>query len=432
MQVTFDDVVGLDEEIVELKTLIEILKHPNKYQTKGISVPKGMIMHGEAGTGKTLMARALSNETNLPFYLIGSDKYHFEDRSEAISSLEAVFKKAEETAPSIIFIDELDSFLECGRFGEHNYALLNQMLRLMDGFYQNKDIFVLAATNQIQLLPKPLLRPGRFDRKLYFPLGNKATRINAIHQFMPGNTFENDKVLDRTANLLSGMTMAEIKYLCNEVLIEMMKNNAKSIKENYFIDALDRYYLGISKENSLGKEDLYRLAIHETGHAIVNYVLGNGENLFRLSIVKKNASSGHVITVEETLEKHLLKTDILNKIKTALAGYAAEMVFFDEPTAGSENDLAQATRLAALMVEKLGMSSFGIRQAYYKEQYDITVLSNDYLVKIDNAISEIIDECYDEVLVHIKKNRVRIESIAKALVVKKVISKEELCELIKT
>jgi len=428
----FKDIICLDNEISELKTIIEMLHEPERFESYGAGCPRGVLMHGEPGNGKTLMARALANEMGIPFHVLTmEDAVNHDDEAKLLKNIRSVFKAASEDVPAVIFIDELDSFLGCTGFSEENKAVSNQLMTLMDGFHQNEQIIIIAATNRLNLIPESLLRPGRFDKKLSFDKPEQSTRILALKRFTTNIDFESEAVLERVASIIGGMSMAEIKHIANEVLIGLAKQDDRTARESHFTDAADRYYLGLAKnKGNIDTAEKRRIAIHEIGHALIHYVLSNTDDFVRISIAPHHHTLGHFRAISADIRKNMTKTDIINDICTALGGYSAEIVFYGESSSGTKSDLVRATELATKMTERLGMSNLGPRRYRSRHNYIMETISDKHQERIDDTITKIVEDCHKKATDIIESNRSLIESITDILVEKTMLSKQEFEDIL--
>ena len=385
------------------------------------------MIHGRPGTGKTFIARALANETKIPFYPVtaGDVKYH--SKNGELKTLKEVFDLASETAPSVVFIDELDSFIEQSIRGR-NDVLVNQLLTLMDGFHQHKDVIVIAATNDIRGIPNSLLRPGRFDRKIEFDLPNQRVRELTINHLLANVRKAEELSIERIAFLLEYTTIAEIKHIINETIIHSLKIN-EAITEQAILDAYDRYQLGIvKKEDNRTKDQNYRIAIHEAGHAIAHFNFDSISTIARISIARQNQIEGHVRLIQRTKDEQTY-TQLKNKITTLLAGYASELEFFKETSAGACHDIQIATAIASDMVQDFGMSDLGPRKFRDANGFLPSIHASKIEAQIDKEINSIIKECLETAKSIVRRNKSHIQKISQHLVEKKVLTTLELKEL---
>ena len=386
------------------------------------------MIHGRPGTGKTFIARALANETKIPFYPVTAGAVKHQSKKGELKSLQEVFDLASETAPSVVFIDELDSFIE-QTFRGRNDVLVNQLLTLMDGFYQHKDVMVIAATNDIRGIPNSLLRPGRFDRKIEFDLPNQRVRELAVKHLLANVNKDEKLSIERIALLLEYTTIAEIKHVINETIIQSLKTG-EAITEQAVLNAYDRYQLGIVKrEDNRTKDQVYRVAVHEAGHAIAHFNFDSISSIARISIARQSKIEGHVRLIQRT-QDDLTRTELKNKITTLLAGYASELEFFSETSAGASHDIQIATTIASDMVQDFGMSGLGPRKFRDVNGFLPSVHATNIEEQIDKEIDSIIKECLEAAKLIVRKNKMLIKEIGNVLVQKKVLTNTELKALI--
>ena len=404
--------------------VVDILASPEAYARHGVTLPKGILMHGQPGTGKTLMVRALANEMKIPFYPVSSGHVKQSGKKGSGLTLEALFEKAASTAPSVILIDELDSFLEQHGPMQRNDVLLNQLLTLMDGFYQNKQVMVIATTNDIRSIPHSLLRPGRFDRKIQFDLPSLRQRKDALKTFLRYTEQDEYISLERIAHMLEFTTIAEIKHIVSESILTAIKSKTP-VKEETLLDAYDRYQLGITKkEETRTPTQIKRIAVHEVGHAMVHYQLGCFETIARISIARKTGSKGHVRMVARSYMDYT-QTDLLHKIASFLGGYAAEQAFYQETSTGAAHDIERASTLAKDMVTELGMSPLGPRRYPISGGFDAEQLSNEAIVQIEQAVQDILDKALNKAQTIIYEQYDLIEHISTVLIEKKVLTNQD-------
>ncbi len=428
----FDDIIGLDEEIEELKLLIEMLQKPTQYKEIGISLPKGILLHGKPGNGKTLLARALVNELSLPVHLVTTANVEQKVAENGFKeNLESIFDKAAENTPSIIFFDEFDSFLGCDQFGDVDKDRLNQTLTLLDGFKQYDDIIIMAATNNFDALPAAMIRSGRFDKKYHFSKPNQASRVKAINLYCSNITFDQSDTVESVGYIMEGLSIADIKQVCNDAMIKMIKHNKKTLNEADFTDAVDRLTLGIWKMNEdRDDETLLKIAIHETAHAMVHQVVGGKNKFVRLSITKHEQIQGF-FRKALLVKNHATKKDIMNEITIGLAGYAAEKVFYGDVSLGSSSDLRTASDMARKMVEHYGMSDLGpVSFAINNEGYPVDKLSETTKGLMDEQIKQIMHTCEQRAMNIVLEHQKTIELIAKELKERKLMSKNEFEHLL--
>ena len=430
-RVNFKDIIGLEAEKKELNQLIDILQDPDKFSKYGGTLPKGVLVHGPCGTGKTLLVRSLSKELEIPFYPITTDKIVFEDQDVAFERLKDVFELANKNAPSVILIDEIDSYLDITEDTIDN-KLFNQLLTLMDGFYQSDRLIIIATTSHVERLPKALIRPGRFDKHIELTYPNLSTRLKALHQFTQYLHLENKISLKRIAAALQYKTLPEIKHIVNEVILNHVSIEHQEVLESDFYDSIEKVEMGLKKEDLKMSEAMRRrIAIHEIGHALMRYQLQDTTKLLRVSLNQRSLSLGNTRSYSEIDMAHVqTKEALYQEIKVGLSGLASEEIMLGSYTNGAQSDIDMVTSIAYKMAAHFGMSSLGpITFNPYNDTFYRT-LSNDYTLKIDNEVSNIIHSAYDEVKDYMKDHQDLIDYLADALVEKKFLLEEQFKQLI--
>lgn len=435
-KVTFNDVAGVDEAKQELTEIVDFLKHPEKYRAIGARTPKGVLMVGPSGTGKTLLARATAGEAGTAFFSMAGSEFMEMLVGVGASRVRDLFNTAKKAQPAIIFIDEVDAIGRQrgnGLMGGHDEReqTLNQILVEMDGFTPNEQLVVIAATNRPDVLDPALVRPGRFDRKVMLDLpdveGRKA--ILAIHAkgkpFTPGVQWE--KVAKRTA----GFSGADLENMLNEAAITAARLDKKAIDMHDIEDAATKVKLGPEKRRLQSDDDRRMTAYHETGHALVAWAMPHLDPVHRISIVSRGMSLGHTM-VEPGDRSHETKTRLLEQIAYALGGRAAEELIFNEMTSGAASDIENATKIARVMVLEYGMSDLGpINFDLDKRNpYESDSLSPAMRDAIDKEVKAILDMQYKVACATLKKFRQKMDVLAEKLLEKETLESEEFAELI--
>jgi cell division protease FtsH len=437
--VTFADVAGVEDAKKELEEVVDFLKNPGKYRRIGARTPKGVLLFGPAGVGKTLLARAVAGEAEVPFFSMAGSEFMEMLVGVGASRVRDLFAQAKASAPSIIFIDEIDAIgRQRGRglMGGHDEReqTLNQILVEMDGFTPNDNVMVIAATNRGDLLDPALLRPGRFDRRVILDMPDKEGRSAILKIHARGKKFAKgidwEKVADRTV----GFSGADIENMLNEAAILAARNNQIQIEEKDIEEAATKVKLGPAKKRLQSDEDRKLTAYHEAGHAVVTHALPKMDPVHRISIVARGMSLGHTLIPPAADRTHETKSRILQQITAMLGGRAAEEVVFKEMTSGASNDIEQATQLARAMVIEWGMSSLGpvnlgpqtgMGEFGQLEWYEPAQVSPAMQEKVDNEIKKIMDNCYSQAIIIIKKSRKTIDKVVKELLVKETIDREQ-------
>jgi len=436
---TFDDVAGVEDAKKELEEIVDFLKNPAKYRRIGARTPKGAILFGPAGVGKTLLARAVAGEAGVPFFSMAGSEFMEMLVGVGASRVRDLFAQAKTSAPSIIFIDEIDAIgRQRGRgfAGGHDEReqTLNQILVEMDGFTPNDKVVVLAATNRGDLLDPALLRPGRFDRRVMLDMPDREGReaILKIHargkKFVKGIKWEG--VADRTV----GFSGADLENMLNEAAIFAAGQNRMVIAAADIEEAATKVKLGPAKKRLQSDEDKKITAYHEAGHAVVTHNLPKMDPVHRISIVARGMSLGHTLIPPAADRTHETKSRILQQVIAMLGGRAAEEVIFNEMTSGASNDIQQATRLARAMVVNFGMSSLGPidfgPQIDYDELgkpnwYEPSQVSPAMQERIDLEVKKIVDSCYQESISIIKKQQKTLNKVAEVLLKKETLGRND-------
>ncbi len=441
-KITFDDVAGVDEAKQELREIVDFLKNPQKYRSIGARTPKGVLMIGPAGTGKTLLARATAGEANVPFFSIAGSEFMEMLVGVGASRVRDLFGTAKKSQPAIIFIDEVDAIGRQRGYGfmgghDEREQTLNQILVEMDGFSPNEQLVVMAATNRPDVLDPALVRPGRFDRRvaLEFPDVKGRKEILAIHA--KGKPFvttqgEPSKVdWERVAKRTVGFSGADLENMLNEAAIRAARMGRKKIDMSDLEEAATKVKLGPEKKRLQTEGDRKMTAYHEAGHALVAWEMPRIDPIHRISIVSRGMSLGHTMT--EPIDRvHETKSHLLEEISMMLGGQAAERLVFDDITTGASNDLEKATQVARAMVMKFGMSELGpVTLDLQKETpYDSNEISPDMQSKVDIEVKRIIDEAYQITTKILKRLRKKLDLLAEELLKKETLESEEFEKLI--
>ncbi len=434
---TFDDVAGVEDAKKELKEVVDFLKNPTKYRRIGARTPKGAILFGPAGVGKTLLARAVAGEAGVPFFSMAGSEFMEMLVGVGASRVRDLFGQAKTSAPSIIFIDEIDAIgRQRGRgfAGGHDEReqTLNQILVEMDGFTPNDKVVVLAATNRGDLLDPALLRPGRFDRRVILDMPDREGREAILKIHARGKKFVKGIKWGGVADRTVGFSGADLENMLNEAAIFAAGQNKMVIEAADIEEAATKVKLGPAKKRLQSDEDKRITACHEAGHAVVTHNLSKMDPVHRISIVARGMSLGHTLIPPAADRTHETKSRILQKIIAMLGGRAAEEVIFDEMTSGASNDIEQATRLARAMVVNFGMSSLGPidfgPQVDYDELgkpnwYEPAQVSPAMQERIDLEVKKIVDSCYQEAVSITKKHRKILDKVVEALLKKETLGR---------
>ena len=444
-KITFKDVAGLDEEKEEMSELIDFLKNPKKFQKMGARIPKGVLLVGPPGTGKTLLAKAVAGEANVPFYFISGSEFVELFVGVGASRVRDMFKQAKQSAPCLVFIDEIDAVGRqrgAGLGGGHDEReqTLNQLLTEMDGFGANEGIIIIAATNRPDVLDPALLRPGRFDRQVTvnYPDAKGREEILAVHA--KGKTFAPNVTLTNIAKRTVGFSGADLENLLNEAALLAVRRNKNAITMAEIDEAHDRVLMGPAKKSHKYTDKEKRtVAYHEAGHAVVGIKLDGANDVQKITIIPRGRAGGYnlMLPKEETYLR--TKKELLDSISGFLAGRVAEEIMFKEVTTGAQNDFEQATKIARAMVTEYGMSDLGPIQ--FEEQQSSVFLGRDYnkaqnfshevAKQIDEEVRKIITTQYEVTKKIVKENMDLLKLIAETLLEYETITKEQIDYLVK-
>jgi len=428
--VSFKDVAGVDDAKKELEELVDFLKFPAKYKKMGARTPKGALLVGPAGVGKTLLAKAVAGEAGVPFFSMAGSEFMEMLVGVGASRVRDLFGQAKAAAPSIIFIDEIDAIgRQRGRglMGGHDEReqTLNQILVEMDGFTTNDNVVVLAATNRGDLLDPALLRPGRFDRRVILDMPDKEGRLAILLIHARGKKFGKGIVWEKVADRTVGFSGADLENMLNEAAIGAARSDKLAISMGDIEEAATKVKLGPAKKRLQSEDDKKLTAFHEAGHAVVTHSLKNTDPVERISIVARGMSLGHTLIPPAADRVHETKSRLLDQITAMLGGRAAEELVFNEMTSGAGNDIAQATKLAKAMVVELGMSELGpinfgpessLGDFGQMEWYEGPQNSPAFMERIDVETKKIIDVCYKNAVIIVKEKRKILDKISAELI----------------
>ena len=437
VKVTFKDVAGLEGAKEEIQEIVDFLKNPQKYTVLGGKIPKGALLVGLPGTGKTLLAKAVAGEAKVPFFSLSGSDFVEMFVGVGASRVRDLFKQAKDKSPAIIFIDEIDAI---GRargksnmtgYNDERENTLNQLLTEMDGFGTNTNVIVIAATNRADVLDKALMRAGRFDRQIYVDLPdlNERKEIFKVH-LKPIKTVKTLDV-DFLSKQTPGFSGADIANVCNESALIAARKNKKSVGKQDFLDAVDRIVGGLEKKNKIiTPEEKETIAYHEAGHAIISWLLEHAAPLVKVTIVPRGQSLGAAWYLPE--ERQIVRTDqMLDEMCATLGGRAAEKVIFNKISTGALSDLEKVTRQAKAMVSVYGLNDTLGNITYYdssgQSDYSFSKpYSEETAQVIDKEISKIIEKQYDRAIELLKKSKGKLKQLAERLLEKEVIFKDDL------
>jgi len=443
--ITFKDVAGVDEAKKELQEVVDFLKHPEKYRRLGARTPKGVILIGPSGTGKTLLAKAVAGEANVPFFSAAGSEFMEMLVGVGPARIRDLFAQAKKAAPSIIFIDEIDAIGRQRGLGitaghDEREQTLNQILVEMDGFTPNDNVVVLAATNRGDLLDPALMRPGRFDRRVVLDLPDMDDRKAILVIHARGKPFEKDVDWDAVARSTVGFSGADLENMLNEAAILAARENRKAIIMRDINEAGLKVKLGPEKKRLQTDEERKMTAYHEAGHAVVSYHLLHMDPVQRVSIISRGLAMGFTL-IPPTKERYTeTKSHLEETIASLLGGRAAEELVFSEFTAGAASDIDKATQIARRMVVDFGMSQLGPvylgpqmeETEWGRSWWQPTEISPKMAAKVDEEIKRIVDEGYQKAFQILKKHRKKLDLVAQELLEKETIEGEEFQKLMKS
>jgi len=442
--IAFKDVAGVDEAKKELEEVVDFLKHPQKYRRLGARIPKGVLLVGQAGVGKTLMAKAVAGEAGVPFFSMAGSEFMEMLVGVGASRVRDLFSTAKKAAPSIIFIDEIDAIGRqrgSGLVGGHDEReqTLNQILVEMDGFTPNDNTMILAATNREDLLDPALLRPGRFDRRVTLDMPDIQDRKAILKIHAQGKPFAKDVDWEKVARATVTFSGADLENVLNEAAIFAARQNKKEIGMADIQEASLRVKMGPEKKRLRSEKEKKMTAYHEAGHAVVSFLLPHVDPVHRVSIVSRGMAMGFTLIPPKKDRYQETKSQLQEMITTLLGGRAVEEMVFKEFTVGASNDIEKATTLARQMVVDFGMSDLGPinlgpqmdQNHYSRGLMSASEISPQTKLKVDREIKKIIDESYRQAKDLLKKNKAKLDLIARELLEKETIEGDEFERLMK-
>ena len=440
--IKFSDVAGEDEAKENLSEIVDYLHNPNKYKEVGAAMPKGILLVGPPGTGKTMLAKAVAGESNVPFFSMSGSEFVEMFVGMGAAKVRDLFKQAKEKAPCIVFIDEIDAI---GKKREGNISgndereqTLNQLLTEMDGFEENSGVIILAATNRPESLDPALTRPGRFDRRVPVELPDLQGRTEILKVHAKKVKIAGDVDFEKVARMASGASGAELANIVNEAALRAVRAGRKSVTQADLEESIEVVIAGYQKKNAIltDKEKLI-VSYHETGHALVAALQTHSAPVQKITIVPRTSGAlGYTMQVEEQDTLLMSKEEALDKIATYTGGRVAEELIFGSITSGASNDIEQATKLARAMVTRLGMSdNFGmVAMETVSNQYlggDTSLAcSEQTAAKIDEEVRQIIEQCHDRAKKILSDNLPKLHELAQYLLEKETITGEEFMEIL--
>ena len=437
-KITFDDVAGLDEEKYEMMEIVDFLKNPKRFYEMGARIPRGVLLCGQPGTGKTLIAKAIAGQAKVPFISMSGSEFIEMFAGLGASRVRKLFEKAKKISPCIIFIDEIDAIgarrsSDSGAETENNQTL-NQLLVEMDGFDTEETIIVLAATNRPEMLDKALLRPGRFDRRINIAIPDLRGREAILKIHAKEKKFAEDVNLKSIAEDTAGFTGADLANILNEAAIIATINEHKAITNKDIEDAVKKVTVGLEKQSRVVPEKDKRLtAFHEAGHAIVSSMLETQKEIKEVSIIPRGVAGGYTMYKTNEDKYYISKTEMEEKLVALLGGRAAEKIALNDISTGASNDIEVATEIAKNMIVKYGMSeNLGpISINTERDPYELQMLGERFGDAIGAEVKVLLDTAYTRAQSLIINNMDKLNKVAEALLEKEVISAEEFQELIK-
>ena len=430
-KIKFDDVAGLEEEKGELKEIVEFLKEPEKFTKMGARIPKGVLLYGKPGTGKTLIAKAIAGEADVPFISMSGSEFIEMFAGLGASRVRKLFDKARKLAPCIVFIDEIDAIgsrrtSNSGAESENNQTL-NQLLVEMDGFGSEETIIVLAATNRPEMLDKALLRPGRFDRQITIPTPDLKGRLEILKIHSKDKRISGNVNLESIAEDTAGFTGAELENILNEAAIIATKNKHEEIENDDIEEAVKKVTVGLEKKDRIiSDKDKKLTAYHEAGHAVVSRYLPTQTNVKEVSIIPRGVAGGYTMYKTNEDKYYISKTEMQEKLIALLGGRAAEKLVLDDISTGASNDIEIATQIARDMVTKYGMSDkLGPIDFQGKEPYEIQMFGENIGDRIGQEVKLLIDTAYNDAQILLREHRDKLDEIADTLLRKEKINEQE-------
>ena len=444
-KITFANVAGLLEAKRDLMEIVEFLKTPFKFTKLGAKIPKGLLMVGEPGTGKTLLAKAVAGEAGVPFFNVSGSEFVEMFVGVGASRVRDLFNKAKRHAPCIVFIDEIDAVARkrgsgYGGGNDEREQTLNQLLIEMDGFSENQNVIVIAATNRETVLDRAILRPGRFDRKVVVDNPSLKERLDILLVHSKNKPLGPSVKLDKVARKTAGMVGADLENIMNESAIIAARSNAEKITNKHIEEAVERVIAGPERKSKvMSDKEKEIVAYHESGHALIAHMLPNTEPIHKISIIPRGrAALGYMLQLPNEDKFLWSKEDFLNEIKILMGGRVAEELTFKDVTSGASNDIEKATKIAKNMVSIYGMSSeIGPQALEYESEIELRrqmpsskEFSEETAKKLDREVKDILSFCYNESKRLIKENIDKLKLLADHLLREEIIFEDEITKII--
>jgi len=440
-KITFADVAGVDEAIEELEEVKEYLQNPSKFQAMGAKIPKGVLLFGPPGAGKTLLARAVAGEAGVPFFSISGSDFVEMFVGVGAARVRDLFEQAKQSSPAIVFIDEIDAVGRhrgAGLGGGHDEReqTLNQLLVEMDGFDQRTTVILMAATNRPDILDPALLRPGRFDRHVVIDRPDLAGRKGILRVHARGKPFDEGVDLDVIARRTPGFTGADLANVINEAALLAARWNRKAIGMKELEEAIDRVMAGPErKTHAMSDREKRMIAYHEGGHALVAHVLPNTDPVHKISVIPRGRALGYTLTLPEEDKFLMTREELIDELAMLLGGRVAEELIVGDITTGAANDIERATKVAKQMVTEYGMSDVLGPLTLGQKQHEVFLgrdfaaqpdYSDQVAFEIDNEVRRLIDEAHDEALDILQANRAKLDELAAILIERETMEREEV------
>jgi cell division protease FtsH len=433
---TFADVAGIDEVKGELLEIVDMLRRPERYRRLGALMPKGVLLAGPPGTGKTLLARAVAGEAGVPFFAASASEFIEMIVGVGASRVRDLFEQARKVAPSIVFIDEIDTIGRArgaGSFGgvDEREQTLNQILTEMDGFTGSEGVIVIAATNRPDVLDPALLRPGRFDRRIFVNPPDAQGRQAILRIHTRGVRLAPSVDLEKLAAITPGATGADLRNLVNEAALLAARRSHDAVEPADFTDALEKIILGIERDVVIPEDERRRTAYHESGHALLGMLVPGADPVRKVSIIPRGRALGVTLQTPEADRYGYTESALRARIIGALGGRAAEEVVFGDVSTGAENDLENLTRTARMMVGRWGMSRVvgpvSVLPGPQDEvnPFDVPTASDQTRKTVDDEVRRIVEECYAEAMSLLRENRARLDALVDALLVHETLDEAE-------
>ncbi len=448
--VKFSDVAGIDEVKYEIEEIVEFLRNPSKYQKLGGRIPKGVLLVGAPGTGKTLLAKATAGEAEVPFLSISGSEFIEMFVGVGASRVRDLFQEAKKLAPCIVFIDEIDTIgksraINTITSNDEREQTLNQLLAEMDGFESNLGVIIMAATNRPEILDPALLRPGRFDRQIIVDKPNVNGREAIFRVHIRKIKLNQDVDIKKLAQMTPGLVGADIENIVNEAALLAARENSETVKMKHFEEAIERQIAGLKKQNrAMREEEKKRVAVHESGHAIIAYLTPGTDKVHKISIIPRGVAALGYTQQLPTDDRYLItKQEMLNMIKVLFGGRIAEELVLKDVSTGAQNDLSRATDIARSIVTKFGMSeTIGLlvledpAKSKFLSSENIFMQKDEVSEKtkeaVDQEIQKILNDCYKQAKELLEKNIDKLEKLTNLLLEKEEINEEELKKIMES